>query len=66
MIFLQKSIELNPRRRYADAAEMLAEFELVAANALKPGRAKSTVRKARKTTRRRQVTPARRRRQRAA
>ncbi|MFT4558965.1 MAG: serine/threonine-protein kinase [Planctomycetales bacterium] len=66
IVFLQKSIELNPRRRYADAAEMLAEFELVAANALKPGRAKATVRKARKTTRRRRVTPARRRRQRAA
>lgn len=66
MMFLQKSIELNPRRRYADAAEMLAEFELVAAHALKPGRAKATVRKARKTTRRRRVTPARRRRQRAA
>lgn len=66
IVFLQKSIELNPRRRYADAAEMLAEFELVAANALKPGRAKATVRKARTTTRRGRVTPARRRRQRAA
>ena len=65
-IFLQKSIELNPRRRYADAAEMLAEFELIQADALKPGRTKATVRKARNTTRRRRVTPARRRRQRAA
>ncbi len=66
IIFLQKSIELNPRRRYADAAEMLAEFEFVADTALKPGRAKATVRKARTTNRRRRVTPARRRRQRAA
>ena len=66
IVFLQKSIELNPRRRYADAAEMLAEFELIQANALKPGRAKATVRKARNTTRRRQAAPARRRRQRAA
>lgn len=66
IVFLQKSIELNPRRRYADAAEMLAEFELIQAKALKPGRAKATVRKARNTTRRRRVTPARRRRQRAA
>jgi len=66
IVFLQKSIELNPRRRYADAAEMLAEFEFVADTALKPGRAKATVRKARTTNRRRRVTPARRRRQRAA
>lgn len=66
IIFLQKSIELNPRRRYADAVEMLAEFELIKEKALKPGRAKATVRKARATTRRRRVTPARRRRQRAA
>lgn len=66
IVFLQKSIELNPRRRYADAAEMLAEFELVKDKALKTGRAKATVRKARNTTRRRRVTPARRRRQRAA
>ncbi len=66
IVFLQKSIELNPRRRYADAAEMLAEFEFVADSALKPGRAKATVRKARTTNRRRRVTPARRRRQRAA
>ena len=66
IVFLQKSIELNPRRRYADAAEMLAEFELIQDKALKPGRAKATVRKARNTTRRRRVTPARRRRQRAA
>ena len=65
IVFLQKSIELNPRRRYADAAEMLAEFERVQANALEPGRSKATVRKARNTTRRRRVTPARRR-QRAA
>lgn len=66
IIFLQKSIELNPRRRYADAVEMLAEFELIKEKALKPGRVKATVRKARATTRRRRVTPARRRRQRAA
>ena len=66
IVFLQKSIELNPRRRYADAAEMLAEFEFVADSALKPGRAKATVRKARTTNRRRRVTAARRRRQRAA
>ncbi len=66
IVFLQKSIELNPRRRYADAAEMLAEFEFVADTALKPGRAKATVRKDRTTNRRRRVTPARRRRQRAA
>lgn len=64
--FLQKSLELNPRRRYADAAEMLAEFELVQKNALRPGRATATVKKARNSTRRRRVTPARRRRQRAA
>lgn len=64
--FLQKSLELNPRRRYADAAEMLAEFELVQKNSLRPGRAKATVKKARNSTRRRRVTPARRRRQRAA
>lgn len=64
--FLQKSLELNPRRRYADAAEMLAEFELVQKNALRPGRARATVQKARNSTRRRRVTPARRRRQRAA
>lgn len=61
--FLQKSLELNPRRRYADAAEMLVEFELVREAALKPGRSKTTVRQARGTTRRR-VAPARRRRQR--
>lgn len=64
--FLQKSLEMNPRRRYADAAEMLVEFEQIQAVALKPGRAKGAVRKARTTTRRRRVTPARRRRQRAA
>lgn len=64
--FLQKSLELNPRRRYADAAEMLAEFELVQKNALRPGRVTATVKKARNSTRRRRVTPARRRRQRAA
>jgi len=66
IVFLQKSIELNPRRRYTDAAEMLAEFELIQANALKPGRVKATVRKACNTTRRRRAAPARRRRQRAA
>ena len=64
--FLQKALELNPRRRFADAAEMLAEFELVQENALRPGRTKATVQKARNSTRRRRVTPARRRRQRAA
>lgn len=64
--FLQKSLELNPRRRYADAAEMLSEFELIHTTALKPGRAKRTVRKAVATTRRRRIAPVRRRRQRAA
>lgn len=61
---LQKSLELNPRRRFADAAEMLDEFEHVRETALEPGRAKTTVRRAPGTTRRRRVTPARRRRQR--
>jgi len=63
--FLKKSLELNPRRRYADATEMLAEYGRVQAGTLKPGRSKATVRKARNTTRRRRITPVRRRRQRA-
>jgi eukaryotic-like serine/threonine-protein kinase len=66
IVFLQKSLELTPRRRYADAAEMLAEFELIQENALRSKQSQPVVRKASNTTRRRRMTPARRRPQRAA
>ncbi|MDA0282364.1 MAG: serine/threonine-protein kinase [Planctomycetota bacterium] len=62
--FLQKSLELNPRGRYADAAEMLSEFELLRETSLQTGKVRTTVRQARGTTRRRRVTPARRKHQR--
>lgn len=66
MAFLQKSLEVNPRNRFSDACEMLAEFEAIRDEALVPRKCGLKLHRAPRTTGRRRATPARRRRQRAA
>lgn len=60
VLFLRKALEVDPRRRYADAVEMLACFELVRDEALR--RRRSVVKPGGRSTLRRHSVAGRRRR----